>query len=165
MLFRTDKYARVILQRKSRNWRSDAPWNDKIATKIYENLEKKKQGLTNDKILEIERGLPNYIMDFIIPNLELILPKITDEYIRLKLESREKPNETEETTKKENIWKDKYSMLLERVTKILRDNPLKIGQVRQTVKETSKFLGVSITTFSKYYKKSPSDFSNFRTEK
>ena len=95
VVYRTKEYARVIIQRKSRNWRSDDPWGDKVANAQYERLDKKKKEITNDMILTIERSIPNTIMDFIIPNLELILPEVTEEYKRLKMESRNEEQQTE----------------------------------------------------------------------
>jgi hypothetical protein len=93
--FRTESYARVIIQRKSRNWRSEDPWGDKLANENYDKAETKNREIDNDVILKIENSLPSTIMSFIIPNLELILPEISDEYIKLKAESRLLNEETD----------------------------------------------------------------------
>ena len=90
LIYRTNTHARIIIQRKSRNWRSEDPWGDKLANEKYKNLEfKKRKEITNENMLEIERSIPNTILDFIIPNLEKILPEITNEYETLKIASRE----------------------------------------------------------------------------
>lgn len=151
--YRTDLYARVIIQRKSRNWRSDDPWNDKKANEIYAKFEKRKQGIDNDLILTIERELPNTIMDFIVPNLELILPDITNEYERLKLESREIDSKSEENLVKHNVYKTKYEKLLNNITKILYNNELEIGKVRVTKSDIAAALNISYSTFNTYLKK------------
>ena len=165
--YRTKNFARVIIQRKSRNWRSDDPWSDILASKIYENLEKKKQDIDNEAILRIERGLPTTIMDFVIPNLELILPAVTDKYKELKEISREEDMKEEETNKdKKNIYKTKYDKVMCQVTKALYHNTLGIGEVKQSKTEIAKMLGIATGTFNKYLDMAPEELEpknvNFR---
>jgi len=74
--FRTKNYARVIVQRKLRNWRSDDPWSDEDADKQYQKVQKKYGEVSNDLILSIERSLPVYVMDFIVPDLGKVLPDV-----------------------------------------------------------------------------------------
>jgi len=149
--YRTENYARVIIQRKSRNWRSDDPWCDIQASKIYETLEKKRIDIDNERILNIERNLPTTIMDFIIPNLELILPEVTDKYQELKAKSREIDMMEEQTTKdKKNIYKLKYEKLLVKLTKTLYHNTLGIGEIKQSKSAIAKEMGIAPTTFSKF---------------
>jgi len=140
--YRTELYARVIIQRKSRNWRSEDPWNDKKANDIYAKFEKRKQAIDNQTILNIERELPNTVMDFIVPNLELILPNITNEYERLKIESREIDSKSEENLAKHNVYKSKYEELLNKITKILYNNELEIGKVRVTKGDIASALNI-----------------------
>ena len=141
--YRTNKYARVIVQRKSRNWRSDDPWGDKEADTLYKNLTKKKKVIDNETILRIERSLPNTVMDFIIPNLELIVPEVTTEYERLKAESRiEKIQEEKE--KKESPLKEKYELTMIRALIALK----KIGS--PTLTDLAKAMGVHTSTVKKY---------------
>lgn len=150
VVYRTDTHARIILQRKSRNWRSDDPWGDKIANEKYDYIEKKqKKEITNDIILDIERTVPNTIMDFIIPNLELILPDITDEYQRLKTESR-KNEDRKPTTKTSTYYKDKYTELMQKVSKILYYNELNIGKIKTTKIDIAGSLGVTVETLNRY---------------
>jgi len=148
--YRTDRFARIIIQRKSRNWRSDDPWDDKRANELYEKFERKNKGaLDNETILKIERDLPNTIMDFIVPNLELILPEVTKEYERLKIDSRQTKEEIINESKR-NIYKEKYEDLLKMVTKVLNDNSLGIGKVNVPKSKMAEAVGVSISTFRKY---------------
>lgn len=150
-LYRTKTHVRVIVQRKSRNWRSDDPWGDKAANKLYERLDRKKKEVTNEAILNIERSLPNIVMDFIIPNLELILPEITDEYKRLKLESRDiEASSPKGSIKVESRYKKQYEQLMAVVTKVLYNNDLNIGKVRVTKSEIAATLGCSVDTLNKY---------------
>ena len=160
--YRTDLYARIFIYRKSRNWRSSDPWADKIANSRYEALEKRRMEIDNNKITEIERGLPNTIMDFIIPNLELILPDVTDRYEELKLSSREIADEEDERDKSSQttIWKTKYQKLLARATKALYYNEVGHGEVKVTYKDAADSLGVSSDTFSKYLKKPDEEFES-----
>ena len=153
-IYRTKTHVRVILQRKSRNWRSDDPWGDKAANKIYEAMDKKKKEITNEVILNIERSLPTTLMDFIIPNLELILPEVTDKYKELKIESRknEEPEQSE-AQKKESRYKKQYENMMAVVTKVLYNNELNMGKVKVTKTEISKTLGVSVDTLNKYLKR------------
>lgn len=158
VIYRTDTHARVIVQRKSRNWRSDDPWGDKAANKLYEIMDRKKKEVTNDVILSIERGLPNTVMDFIIPNLELILPSITDEYKKLKLESRDLEREKKPGGNKiESRYKKQYEALMEVVTKVLYNNELNIGKVRVTKSEIASTIGCSVDTLNKYLHRKKAD--------
>jgi hypothetical protein len=147
--YRTNTYARVIVQRKSRNWRSDDPWGDKAANEVYAMLDKKKKEITNDTILQIERSLPNTLMDFIIPNLELILPDVTEEYKRLKEESRQDKPESI-TTQKTSLYKDKYESLMAKVSKILYHNELNLGKVKVSKIEVASKLGCTVDTLNRY---------------
>jgi len=159
--YRTDTYARIIIQRKSRNWRSDDPWNDKEATERYEKFEKRGRELTNDVILNIERSLPCSVMDFIIPNMALVLPDVVTEYERLKLESRE--IQEDEFPIKKNIYKEKYEQLMNRVTKLMALNTLGIGVIKVSKGEMANALGVSRITFNKFLdEKPPEESKNFR---
>lgn len=148
--YRTDLYARVIVQRKSRNWRSDDPWNDNRANEVYEKVEKRFKDLSNDQILLIERNLDVTVMDFIVPNLEVILPDVTSEYDRLKAESR-KETEVVDGVKR-NIYRERYEALLNKVTKILFYNELGIGKFKVSKREMAEKLGVSTGTFTDYLK-------------
>lgn len=144
--YRTRTHARVIVQMKSRNFRSDDPWNDKAANKIYEKMEKRRIEITNEKMLDIERGLPNTIMDFMVPNLELILPEVTDEYKRLKIESR---GEVEELNKPRDIYKEKYTQTLQKISKMLYNNEFN-GEKKVTKADISRALDITPTTLNKY---------------
>lgn len=152
VLYRTDLYARIIVQRKQRNWRAEDPWYDDHANTLYESATKKYKELDNEVILKIERSLPNTIMDFIVPNLALILPDVTDEYERLKLESR-KVDASDDIGSSKNVYRDKYQTLLDRVTKLIYYNELDIGKVRIPKSEMAKALGIDIITFNKYLSK------------
>ena len=153
ILYRTKLYARVVIQNRRRNWRSEDPWYDEHANKIYEKLEKKYKQIDNELLLKIERGLPNTIMDFIVPNLELILPKITNEYERLKTESRQIEKKAD-LAKKPDRYKKMYETLMSKVTKLLVSNELNLGKVKVTKGEISAALGVSTQTLNRYiYKK------------
>lgn len=149
VLFRTKQYARVLIQMRSRNWRSIDRWYDKRAEEVYEKIIRRKRGeLNNDEILQVERSLPNTVMDFIVPNLELILPEVTDEYEALKIDSRKEKDELLADPK--NIYKEKYEELLKRVTKVLHNNELQLGKIRVTKKEIAESIGVSTSTLNKY---------------
>jgi len=151
--YRTDKYARVIIQRKSRNWRSDDPWGDTLANDKYDKAEKKFKEINNDTILNIERSLPQTIMDFIVPNLEKILPDFTTEYERLKSESREiaKKLDDEGNTDKQKVkMKKDLENLKSRVTKLLFYNQLNLGNMKVGQAEMAEALGMSAATFKKY---------------
>lgn len=158
--YRNDKFARVIIQRKSRNWRSEDPWKDAAANKLYEALEKKRKEISNDVILNIERSLPNTIIDFIVPNLELILPDVTDEYQRLKLKSREKEKEIDMKLGKDkkNIYKEKYEKLMIRTVKVLFHNELHIGKIRTTKGDIAASLNIGIETLNRYLKRDISEY-------
>lgn len=158
VVYRTETHARVIVQRKSRNWRSDDPWGDKAANKIYESMDRKKKEITNEAILNIERSLPNTVMDFMIPNLELILPEITDQYKQLKLDSRDIDQDKPKTSVKvESRYKKQYEHLMAIMTKVLYNNELNIGKVRVTKSEIATKLGCSVDTFNKYLHTKPED--------
>jgi len=147
--YRTPLYARVIVQRKDRNWRSDEPWCDKRANEQYEKALKRYKEVDNDIILKIERNMPNTIMDFIVPNLALILPNVTDEYERLKIDSRKEDDERSKEIKG-NIFKDKYNKLLEKAIKLIFYNKLDLGKVRVSKADMAKSLNISPQTFNKY---------------
>lgn len=151
VVYRTENYARVIVQRRSRNWRSEDPWGDKKANDMYEKIEKKYKEISNDIILKIERNIPNTIMDFIVPNLELILPDVVANYEALKLASRDVVDEMARGDKR-NIYKEKYEKIMVRVTKLLKDNTLDIGKVRLGKHEILKAMDVSEYSFDKYYR-------------
>ena len=154
--YRTKLYARVLIQRKSRNWRSDDPWGDDQANKRYNSLEKRYGEISNELILKTERSLPNTVMDFIVPNLELILLDVTQEYERLKLDSRK----TEEKAKfegRKDAFKDKYMLLLKKVSRLLVNNELNLGKVRVTKQEIANSLGISPMTLNKYLSISKQD--------
>jgi len=161
VIYRTKTHARIIIQRKSRNWRSEDPWGDKAANDTYNRFEKKKKELTNEIILDIERSIPNTIMDFIIPNLEIILPEITDKYSELKTESR-KIDSSSDPINKRNVYKEKFEDLLSKITKILFFNELQIGKVKTTKVEAATAMGISVDTFNKYLAKN-SNRSTSRT--
>ena len=164
--YRTDLYARVIIQRKSRNWRSEDPWCDKFANKIYDNLEKKRREVDNETILRIEKSMPNTIMTFIVPNLELILPEITNKYIELKIQSREVKQQTEQNkTPRHNFYKDKYEKLMQKATKIIYNNELDLGKgIKITKQEMAQSLGVGTDAFNKYLKMQPTPTKNHRKQ-
>jgi len=164
-VYRTKTYARIIIQRKSRNWRSEDPWGDKAANKLYERMDRKKKEITNEIILNLERSLPNTIMDFIIPNLELILPEITDEYKRLKLESREvEQDKPTGSSKVESRYKKQYEKLMAVITKVLYNNELNIGKTRITKSEIASTLGCSVDTLNKYLHTKPADYEASKLE-
>ena len=168
LIYRTATHARVIIQRKSRNWRSEDPWGDKLANKKYENLEnKKRKEITNETMLQIERSIPSTIMDFIIPNLEKIVPEITDEYEKLKIESR-KVKDKEITKSGSSYYRDKYTDLMAKVSKILFYNELEIGKIRTTKTDIASALGCRVETLNRYIKmdkKEPKESKNFRGKK
>lgn len=150
LIYRTDTHARIIIQRKSRNWRSDDPWGDKLANDMYDRLEKKqKKEITNTTMLTIERAIPNTIMDFIIPNLELILPEITTEYERLKIESREQKDAIAHKPQS-TFYKDKYMTLMGKVAKILFFNELDIGKRRVSKVDLANAMGCTVDTLNRY---------------
>jgi len=155
VLYRTNEYARIVIQRKSRNWRNPDPWGDEEANVRYIKTEKRHKELDNELILNIERSLPVTIMDFIVPNLENILPDITTEYERLKLESRKLANKEEEHTTKKNMHKEKYEDLLIKITKLLEYNSLGLGRVKVGKTEISKALGLGLSTYNKYLEMQP----------
>ena len=151
--YRSDLYARVIIRRKSRNWRSEDAWGDKKANSIYEKYEKKGRGLDNQTILSIERSLPVTVMDFIVPNLELILPDVTETYEELKIKSREIEALSEPGMIKHNIYKSKYQDLLNNITKILYNNELEIGKIKVTKGDIAAALNIGYSTFNTFLKK------------
>jgi len=147
--YRNEKFARVIIQRKSRNWRSPDPWGDDAANNIYNKLDKGRKEITNEVILNVERSMPNTIMDFIIPNLAIPLPDVVEEYERLKIESRKTENLLE-PEEKLNRYKSKYQDLLNKMSKVLMNNELNIGKVKVTKSEIAKVLGITPQTLTKY---------------
>lgn len=153
--YRTKNYARVIVQRKSRNWRSPDPWGDELANERYEKYQKKYGDVDNELILKIERSLPNTIMDFIVPNLELILPEVTTEYERLKIESR-KESAAEEKEKDSNVWRKRYNDIVSKFANIIFNNTLGIGKKKVTQVDLAKELGVSQTTIRVWLNKNDS---------
>ena len=158
VVYRTKTHARVIVQRKSRNWRSEDPWGDKAANKNYETLDRKKKEITNEAILNIERMLPNTLMDFIIPNLELILPEITDKYKELKLASRETKTNNKTENKLEKRYKNQYEDTISKAIKALYHNELNIGKLKVTKTEIASLFNISVDTFNKYlHKREPND--------
>jgi len=157
ILFRETNYVRVVIQRKSRNWRDEDPWGDKLANDRYKKCLKKYREIDNDIITSIERGLPNYVMDFIVPNLELILPDVTDEYERLKLASRDSKEDMQDLSKP-NIYKEKYDKIMNIVSKLLVNNELGLGKVKVTKQEIASKLGISTQTLNKYEKAPPTDY-------
>jgi len=160
VVYRTDTYARVIVQRRSRNWRDEDAWGDKKANLMYKNVQKRHREISNDMILSIERKQSTYVMDFIIPNLELILPDVTDEYQRLKLESREHEEIIDDG--KPNPYKDKYENLMAMISKILVHNQLGLGRVRVTKTEIAGKLGIGIQTLNRYLAIEPQKFKKTR---
>src|SRR3990170_3440312 len=64
------------------------------------------------------------IFRFIIPNLEKILPEITEEYKRLKIESRHIKGD--EVTPNKDLYKEKYEEVMNRISKILMFNELNL---------------------------------------
>ena len=147
-LYRTETHVRVIVQRKSRNWRSEDPWGDDEAAKKYKAAEKKYGELTNEIILQIEKSLAQTVMDFIVPNLALILPDIVEEYERIKFESRQEKGIDQEGVK--NSWKDKYEEMMGKVSMLIMHNPLGVGHEKMTQAKVAAALGVSVSTFRKY---------------
>jgi len=165
VLYRSDTYARVVLHRKSKNFRSLDPWCDKMASERYDKYESKGREITNEIMLGIERGLPNYVMDFIVPNLELVLPNITDEYQRLKKESR-KVAANDESLMKPNAlaekYKKKYESAMSTAVKAIYLNTLGLGKIRITKKAVSEELGITLSTLNKYLNRVPNEDRNFR---
>lgn len=157
VLYRTDKYARVIVQRKLRNWRSDDPWCDKEASdKYFKAMKKYKGDLTDKEVLSVERSLPNTIMDFIVPDLSLILPELTDEYERLKIDSRiNKDVEEKKEAKQKDKFKIEYDKLLNRLSKVIINDELEIKERKKppTREEIAEFLGISTYSLSGAYNK------------
>lgn len=147
--YRTSNYARIIIQMRSRNWRSQDRWYDKKAEEKYEKAIKRRGALTNEDVLKIERELPNTIMDFIVPNLEKVLPEVTNEYERLKRESRKEDDQQEE---ERDPWKERYEKIFSRAAKIVANNELQLGKIKVSREEMAKAFGVSLSTFMKYLK-------------
>jgi len=166
LIYRTDTHARIIIQRKSRNWRSEDPWGDKLANDKYKNLEfKKRKEITNESMLIIERSIPNTVMDFIIPNLENILPDVTDEYERLKIDSRKISDEGIDSKSPSTYYKDKYTTLMNKVSKILFNNELDIGKIKLTKVNLAAALGCTVETLNRYIAMNKEESKNFRVKK
>jgi len=154
VIYRTKTHARVVIQRRSRNPRSKDPWGDDIANKMYEKAEKKRE-LDNEALLKIERAIPNTIMDFIIPDLSQVLPEVTEEYERLKLESRHKDlTETAKASEKasKTYYKNKYEKLLSKAAKAFCLNTLDLGKCKVTKQDIAGYLNISTETLNKYLK-------------
>lgn len=159
-LYRTDKYARVVVQARSRNWRSDDPWKDKEADELYVKFEKKHGSPSNEDVLKMERSLSTYIMDFAIPNLALILPEVTEEYERLKLESRENAKVEEKKKSKEGkkllkLTQEKEDALI-RFAHLLEHNNPGLGLLKISKQKKADIMGISLQTYNKLLKKEPS---------
>lgn len=151
ILYRTDNYARVVVQKKSGNWRSDDPWYDTYASDIYDKHVKKNRELNSENILRIERALPNTIMDFIVPNLEIILPQITEKYDELKSRSRKQDDKIVDEAKIDKS-KVQYEKMMYKVTKLLYNNDLGLGNVRVSKRDIYQSLGISSDKFNKFLK-------------
>jgi len=157
VLYRTDKFARVVIQRKSKNWRSDDPWLDKKASDIYTKLMKsRRKELSNEEVLNVERKLSNTIMDFIIPDLSLILPDVVNKYEELKLKSRN-PDETDEVkdeNKRETKYQDLYGALLNRLTKLIINDELDLKNRSRPVSraELGQMLHISPSKIAQAFK-------------
>jgi len=154
--YRTAKFARVFIQRKSRNWRDSDPWADKFADEKYQKIQRRYKEISNDHIDSIERGLPNYVMDFIVPNLALILPEVAETYENLKIQSRivNQDNLTSEKEKR-NIWKNKYQDFMVKFTLFLNSHI--VGKDKMSKKAVCHDLGISTETFNKYLNKPHGD--------
>ena len=150
--YRNDLYARVVVQRKSRNWRDPDQWGDEFAMKVYQRMEKKQKELTNEHILRMERSFPQTVMDFIVPNLEIILPEITNEYERLKDESRKRDREEEPKSAKINKYRDELRQFKIKMAHLIHFNPNGIGKAKITATDISQMLGISPSTFKQYLK-------------
>ena len=150
--YRTDTHARVIIQRKSRNWRSPDPWGDEKMMKKYSKAETRFKELSNETILKLERSCPNTVMDFMVPNLALILPDVVDEYERFKEDSRKVRNVEEGTSAidKSKMWKEKLDQFASKASKLLMYNTLGIGKVKLTKTDLAKGLGISPQMLNKY---------------
>jgi len=149
--YREETHVRIIVQAKSRNWRSDDPWSDKKADEVYEKFVKKSGEPTNHDILKIERGLPCHVMDFMIPNLALIVPDVVEEYERLKLESREEVKEEE--GEKKDLWRDKYNNIVPLLIDTIFYNKLNAGFDTITYTKLSEHLGMGRETVKKLLEK------------
>ena len=151
VLYRTTTYARIVLHRRSKNWRESAdPWYDKESKKLYEKALRRGE-ITNERMLGIERKSPSYIMDFIIPNLSKILPEVVNCYEKIKEDSRKKMEEQDKPVSKvENKYKTKYELTLAKVTKLMAYNTLHFGDMKVTNKDIAEALGLSYQVFNKY---------------
>jgi len=136
LLYRTETYARVIVQQKSPNFRSDDPWGDKEANFKYEKIIKRKKTITNTDKLKIERSLSNTVMDFMIPNLELILPNVTARYLELKAESRiDELNSKQAERDKIDKWRD---IIAPKLVRIIYDDTLGLREGARITKKALK---------------------------
>lgn len=172
MMERTPEYVRVLVQRKSRDFRNRDPWGDEYASKIYEKISRSRKDITDEQRLNIERSLNNYVCDFIVPNLESILPHVCKRYEDLKVDSRRQVIEDERFSKfnlRMEKYKYLYENLLARVTKIIRYNRLNLGiKDKVSIKEMSKELGITDGKFKDYLNKDfdeKLDFDQFFSKK
>lgn len=151
-LYRSKNYARIVVHARSRNWRSEDPWGEKIGNDMHEKHEKR-YGSPNDKeLLEIERKLPCYVMDFIVPNIGIILPNITEEYERLKLESRKETQGDEPDNKESNKVKKLEEMNKKvKMAKELYD--ALPGSVTERKRKAADIMTMSYQTYTNYLKK------------
>lgn len=141
VLYREDLYARVIVQGRHPDFRNDDRWCDDLASEKYDHFFKQRKTIDNDFKLRLERSLPNYIMDFIVPNLEIVLPDVTTEYKRLKEESRQQQVAVVED-KKTSAWRTKYTALMAKMARLFVNDELETGK-KLSRAYVSKILGVS----------------------
>ena len=142
VIYKTETYARIIVQQKSPNFRSDDPWGDKEANDKYNRLIKRKKAITNQDKLKIERSLSNTVMDFMIPNLELILPNVTKRYLELKEESRiDEANDKQAERERIDRWRD---IIAPKLIRIIYDDTLGLREGAKITKQALKTeLGIS----------------------
>ena len=81
-------------------------------------------------------------MDFKIPNLELILPEVTNRYLELKEQSRiDEQNERQADEERVDKWRD---IILPKAIRIIVDDTMGIREgVRLTKKSLTTELGIS----------------------
>ena len=152
VLYRTKQYAHVFVYKISDNWRSEDPWSDDIANKVYKKKEEK-DILDYNTMSKIEKNLPSYLMDFKIPNLALILPDVVEEYERLKIDSRKQSEDDEEDAP--DKYKVKYNDVLGKIVELIRSNSFNLGKVdshKISFASIARELGVSSNVISKSFK-------------